>query len=114
MHRASVDQTYNRNSQGVGARSLNPRTFEINACGALQLTDVRSDLAEFYKPGEEIETYSSAKELVEKCEYYLNHEDKRQAIAMRGMIRTMNEHTYHHRLNEAFGILYDHKPSREA
>ncbi|WP_246029206.1 CgeB family protein [Paenibacillus humicus] len=99
MHRAHDDETFNSNSEMITAVSPNPRTFEISACGTLQLTDVREDLASFYTPGVEIATYSSPQELVEKIDYYLQHEQERQDIALRSMHRTMKEHTYAHRLN---------------
>ncbi|PLT45150.1 Spore maturation protein [Paenibacillus pasadenensis] len=106
MHRAHDDETFNSNSAQLTAISPNPRTFEISACGTLQLTDVRDDLARFYEPGVEIATYASPQELVEKIDYYLNHEEERQAIAFRGMCRTMKEHTYAHRLTTMLSVMF--------
>ncbi|WP_125665678.1 CgeB family protein [Paenibacillus baekrokdamisoli] len=106
MHRAHDDETFNSNSAGITAASPNPRTFEISACATLQLTDIRSDLASFYTPGVEIETYASPQEMVEKIKYYLTHEDERRAIALRGLARTMREHTYARRLDLMLSILY--------
>jgi len=107
MHRATDDSTWNSNSKGIGAISPNPRTFEISACATLQLTDIRDDLASYYTPGVEIETYASAEQLVEKLDYYLSHEEERKAIAQRGLLRTMREHTYAHRLRTMLGMLFD-------
>lgn len=98
LHRAAEDSQHNKNSRRLPALSVNPRTFEMAACGTLQLTDIRQDLNEFYIPGSEIETYTSAQEWIEKVEYYLNHEDRRREVALRGLHRTMKEHTYRHRL----------------
>ncbi|WP_274649463.1 CgeB family protein [Paenibacillus humicola] len=106
MHRAPEDDTFNSNSAGITAVSPNPRTFEVSACAALQLTDIRDDLASFYKPGSEIVTYSSPSDMVEKIEYYLTHEEERRRIAMQGMARTMREHTYDHRLRTMLSILF--------
>ncbi|MGM0882785.1 MAG: glycosyltransferase family protein [Bacillota bacterium] len=61
--------------------------FEIAACGTLQLTDIRADLDRFYTPGEEIVTYASPQEMIEKNEYYLHHEHERQTIALRCTVR---------------------------
>jgi spore maturation protein CgeB len=107
LHRATDDSTFNSNSRGIGAVSPNPRTFEIAACATLQLTDIREDLAAYYTPGAEIETYASAEELKEKLDYYLRHEEERRAIAQRGLLRTMREHTYAHRLHAMLGMLFD-------
>ncbi|MFC5653489.1 glycosyltransferase [Paenibacillus solisilvae] len=106
MHRSHDDETFNNNSAGIMAVSPNPRTFEIASCGTLQLTDVRDDLVSFYTPGVDIVTYSSPQEMIEKIEYYLNHEDERREIAIRGMERTLRQHTYANRLDMMLNLLY--------
>ncbi|KQO17987.1 CgeB family protein [Paenibacillus sp. Leaf72] len=106
MHRAHDDALFNSNSLGITAASPNPRTFEISACAVLQLTDVREDLVSFYTPGVEIVTYESPQDMVEKLDYYLNHENERKEIAIRGMHRTLSEHTYAHRLHAMLSILF--------
>nr|WP_246427963.1 glycosyltransferase [Paenibacillus phyllosphaerae] len=106
MHRAYDDQTFNNNSAGIPAVSLNPRTFEIAACATLQLTDIRDDLSSFFTPGVDIVTYASPQEMIEKIEYYLTHEEERRAIAIRGMQRAMSEHTYAKRLEQMLTILF--------
>lgn len=98
LHRSHDDADHNRNGRNIAGVSINPRTFEINACATLQLTDVREDLASFYAPGREIETFGSAEELIGKIDYFLKHEDHRRTIAVNGMRRTMQDHTYKHRL----------------
>lgn len=95
-HEAHED---NHNSLQIPAYSPNRRTFEISACATLQFTDAREDLSRFYTPGIEIETFTSASELMDKIEYYLTHEDKRRDIALRGFERTWKEHSYHHRIH---------------
>jgi spore maturation protein CgeB len=99
-HRAHDDGTWNQNSAQIKAVSPNPRTFEISASATLQVTDAREDLAQFYVPGHEIVTYDSPEDLVAKTEYYLEHEEERQAIALRGLQRTLKDHTYVSRLNQ--------------
>ncbi|EIJ79768.1 glycosyltransferase [Bacillus methanolicus] len=75
-------QTINFNSQNVNAFSVKLRTFEISACGAFQLTDVREGLRSFYTPGVDIATFDSPNDLFEKIDYYLTHEVERSAIAL--------------------------------
>ncbi|MFD0673398.1 glycosyltransferase [Cohnella sp. GCM10027633] len=103
-HRAHDDDTYNMNRARVQALSPNPRTFEISASGTLQLTDMRQDLDQFYVPGVEVVTYDSPEDLANKAEYYLHHEAERQQIALRGLYRTMRDHTYASRLNQLFDL----------
>ncbi|MXO80963.1 glycosyltransferase, partial [Paenibacillus sp. OT2-17] len=60
----------------------------------------------FYKPGEEIETYSSQQELLEKVEFYLTHEKERHEIALRALERTLREHTYGHRIDQLLSVIF--------
>ncbi|TDF97561.1 CgeB family protein [Paenibacillus piri] len=106
LHRASDDTTFNYTSRSIGAVSPNPRTFEIAGCGTLQLSDTRSDLPRFYTPGVEIVTYSSPDELKEKIDYYLNHEEERREIALNALRRTMQEHTYTHRIASMLRLIF--------
>ncbi len=106
MHRSPEDESVNTNATRITASSPNPRTFEIMLCGTLQLTDIRSDLGRFYTPGVEIETYSSPDEMMTKIDYYLKHEEERRNIALRGLERTLREHTYANRLNQLLGTIF--------
>jgi spore maturation protein CgeB len=77
---------------------VNPRTFEIAACGAFQLTDYRDELPEMFKIGEEIEVFHTVEELRDKIAYYIPRPDEREKIAHAGMRRVLKEHTFVHRL----------------
>lgn len=104
LHRESDDPEVNRNGRGVPALSVNPRTFEISACGTLQVCDERDELTRLYEPGKEIVTYRTAEELQEKLQYYLEHEEERREIALQGYLRTLREHTYRRRLDRMLQI----------
>jgi len=105
MHRTTEAGSDNKNSYRYPGRSINPRTYEIAACGTMQLTDVREDLGAYYQPGLELETYGSAVELADKIRYYLANEEARRLIAIRGLIRTRREHTYLSRMPRLMEIL---------
>lgn len=85
---------------------INPRTFELAACGAFQLVDERSLLAECFEPGKEIATFSSVSDLKEKIAYYLERPDERQSIVNRGRARVLRDHTYEKRLDEMLSTIY--------
>ncbi|BCG60645.1 CgeB family protein [Paenibacillus sp. URB8-2] len=106
LHRSHVDDVANNNTLAISAASPNPRTFEIAASGTLQLSDVRDDLATFYKPGEEIVTFSTPLEMIDKVHYYLTHEEERQAIALKGLERTLRDHTYPKRVNQLLTTIF--------
>lgn len=94
IHRPDEWGQDNRNSHRISGKSINPRTYEINACGAMQITDIREDLTNYYRPGYDIETFTSPEELKNKINYYLEHEEERRIMAARGLYTTRQEHTF--------------------
>lgn len=105
LHRTTEAGSDNKNSYQYPGRSINPRTYEIAACGTMQLTDIREDLGTYYRPGLELETYSNAVELTDKIRYYLANEEARRLIAVRGLARTRREHTYLSRMTRLMQVL---------
>jgi spore maturation protein CgeB len=83
---------------------VNPRTFELAACGAFQLVDARAPLAALFRD-DELATFRSPAELRQKIAYYLAHPDERAAIAARGRARVLAEHTFAHRVQRIFAEL---------
>ncbi len=77
---------------------LSLRNFDICGCGGFLMTNYQEELPELYEPGTEAEYFSSAEELVDKCAYYLEHEEERAAIARRGYERTVSSHSYEIRI----------------
>jgi len=74
--------------------NVTPRVFEVPACGALLLTNYNPALAGLYEPGTELVCYKDAADLREKVKYYLVRPAERAAIAERGRLRALREHTY--------------------
>lgn len=93
------------NSERFPGLSVNPRTFEIGACGTLQLVDERAELSRHYTPGQDLETFSSPEELAKKADYFLSREDARRDRAVTGLKKTLRHHTYVHRLSRMFQLL---------
>ncbi len=84
---------------------INPRTFEIAACGAFQLVDFRNHLPELYDIGKEIVCFTDINDLREKIQYYLEREDERSLIAERAREKTLSNHTYKLRLEEMLDFI---------
>lgn len=78
-----IFSNYNKN-QTAG------RSFEIPACGTFLLGLRSPQHLECYREGREAEFFSSHEELVSKARYYLEHDDKRQAVAARGRQRCID------------------------
>jgi spore maturation protein CgeB len=78
----------------------NARLFEATGVGTLLVTDWKKNLHEMYEPGQEVVAYRSAEECAELVQYYLEHDEEREAIARAGQQRTLRDHTYYQRMLE--------------
>lgn len=75
--------------------------FCIAGCGAFQLVDnVRSNVANHFKIGEEIATFENIEDFKKKVEYYLGHTKERISIGEASYKRIISEHTYENRLKK--------------
>ncbi|MGP0564760.1 MULTISPECIES: glycosyltransferase family protein [unclassified Nitrospina] len=88
---------------------VNPRTFEIAACGGFQLVDERSELGDCFRTGEEMVTFSNLEEMRAKALYYLDHPEERRMVAERGRLRVLREHTIRHRMHEMLLHIYSER-----
>jgi spore maturation protein CgeB len=86
--------------------SLNCRAFEIAGCGGFQMVTRVPALAEHFDPEEEVATFGSVDELIEKTAYYLRNPGAAAAIAERGRLRAHRDHTYEQRLRELLSITF--------
>ena len=84
---------------------VNPRTFELAGMGCFQLTDMRKLLTLHFDPAQEVIAVSGWKEMTKAAEYFLDHEEEREAVAKRAQARVLREHTYLHRAREIVGLL---------
>ena len=78
------------------------RHFEIPACGGFQLSYYVDGLERYYKAGSEILFFSNPDDLIDKCRYYLSNKHLCDAIGLAAYQRTMTEHTYSARFEQAF------------
>ncbi len=85
--------------------AANMRLYEATGVGTMLLTDWKTNLHELFELGTEVVTYRSIEECVELVEYYLAHDNEREAIAEAGQKRTLCEHSYYHRMQELTDIL---------
>lgn len=60
------------------------RCLDIMGAGGFLLSDYREDLCKYFEAGKDFEGYESQEELLEKTQYYLEHEDERMKIAING------------------------------
>jgi len=86
---------------------VNPRTFEIAACGCFQLVDYRSEMSELFNIGTEIICFKDLNDAREKIRYYLNNPDVRAEISARGKERVLREHTYEQRMEKMLEFIFE-------
>ena len=72
----------------------NARTFEIPACGVMEMVDYKESIAELFRIGEEIICYKDRAELRKFAEYFLARPAEREEVARRGMERALKEHRF--------------------
>ena len=92
---------HNRGKYTVG----NYRLFELPGNGVMQISDGGEYLSEFFKVGEEIESYETEEELIDKIQFYLNHDEARERIARAGYQRVVRDHRIKLRLRQAADII---------
>ncbi len=82
------------NHSGEYASAENLRLFEATGAGACLLTDFKFNLADYFSLDDEVVTYSSEEECVEKAKYLLDHPDVARGIGISAAQRSAQEHTY--------------------
>ena len=83
------------------------RILDIMGCGGFVLTNYQQELEDLFVIGEEIETFRSIDELLEKCTYYLTHEKERLRIAMNGYKKVRDSFSYSHQLEKMISIVQE-------
>jgi spore maturation protein CgeB len=99
--------TFNHHGD-VAPFANNMRLFEATGVGTCLLTDWKENLKEMFEPGKEVLTYRGPDECAELIQYYLDHEEERQAIGLAGQTRTLREHTYDLRMQEFVSMVGAH------
>ena len=78
------------------------RDFEAPMSRACYLTGESSEIREFYEIGKEIDTYSTAEELVDKARFYLKETQAAENLREAGYRRARRDHTWKNRFCELF------------
>lgn len=84
---------------------LNVRHFEVTANGGFLLTYATDELSKCFKIGEECDVFHDEAELLDKIQFYIDHDAERREIAAAGQRRSLSEHLYSHRITKLVELL---------
>lgn len=92
----------NRLRSKKNIEQMKARIFEINGCGAFQLSYYVEGLENCYIIDKEIAVYADPDDLIDKIKFYLAHEELRESIALAAYKRTLDRHTFAQRFEAVF------------
>ncbi|HRI37156.1 MAG TPA: glycosyltransferase, partial [Nitrospira sp.] len=90
---------------------VNPRTFELAACGAFQLVDDRTLLPDLFTP-DEVESFRRTEDVPPLIRRWLADAEGRRRHAEAARQRVLRHHTYGHRLQELLATVGLSQPDR--
>lgn len=106
IQRARVNIAIHMGPTASGWQDLvSTRTFEIPASGGFMLHIDSDEVREYFKPGEEIDVFSSTDELVEKVRFYLNKPELRTKMINRAFSRCCPNYSYSIRARQVADLI---------
>jgi spore maturation protein CgeB len=87
--------------------AINPRVFEVAACGGFQLCDPCKGLDALFDFETEVPVYRDLAELRARIDHFLKHEGERKKYAARARERALRDHTYDRRAQQMLDILLE-------
>ncbi len=93
-------------------RMIRVRDFEIPIAGGFYLAQNCPELGKYYEVGREVAVWDTAKDVVERCRYYLDRPEERSRIAAAGQKRALANHTWRHRFSGVAAALQMRLPGQ--
>lgn len=84
---------------------VNPRTFEIAACGGFQIVNAQEPLSSLFA-NEELVVVNTVNDLRDAVKYYGTNAELRHNFASKAKERVLREHTYVHRMTTALNAIF--------
>ena len=85
------------------------RAMDILGAGGFLMTNYQSDMCEYFEDGTDYVMYDGPGDLIDKCKYYLEHDDERKSIAINGHNKIKAHHTYVTRISAIIDEVFDSK-----
>lgn len=90
------------------------RVFDVLSCGGFLVTNDKQDLHKLFTNGKDLVIFRDTQDLLEICNYYLQHEDERRAIAEQGLSTLAENHTFLLRMIDMFTTVQSELNGRPA
>ncbi|MCR5000011.1 MAG: DUF3880 domain-containing protein [Lachnospiraceae bacterium] len=81
------------------------RMWDVLGAGGFLLSNFQAETPRFFKDGEDMVSYYSLEDLVDKAGFYLEHEAERERIARSGHDKVAKLHNYDVRMREMMEVL---------
>jgi spore maturation protein CgeB len=116
MHQKLLESfaTVNIHGEAAGEEAVNMRLFEATGVGTCLLTDWKPSLIELFDE-DEVVSFRSADEFVERVRWLEDNPGQRDAIAQAGNRRTLRDHTFGNRVGDLLEVVNEvlrHKSAR--
>jgi len=79
------------------------RVMDILGAGGFCITNYQPEIAEYFENGVDLVWYESIDDLLEKCRYYLAHDNERENIARNGQIKVKELFGFDKQILKIFG-----------
>ena len=83
------------------------RCIDILGCGGFLLTNYQADMFRHFEAGVDFDYFTDEKDLLNKIEYYLSHEDERMTIAQNGYEKIKLNHNLTNYLQEMIEFVFE-------
>ncbi len=80
------------------------RAFDVMGAGGFLISNYQQELLEYFENEVDMVVYESMEDAVEKIQFYLQHEELREKIALNGRNKTLEEHSLQKRLDIILGV----------
>ncbi len=91
---------FNKHADAAFGNVGNMRMFEATGVGTCLLTDTGTNISDLFEEDNEVVTYRTIDEAVEKVNYLLDHPHETEQIAKAGQARTLKDHTIMNRCQQ--------------
>jgi len=99
---SKINLNFSRNGYNEEKLQMKGRIFEVLMAGGFLLTEYVPGIENYFELDKEIVCFKNSEEMIDKINYYLNHNEERRAIAKAGWQRAIANYTSFHTLSKLF------------